>query len=64
MHGPGSYLATSIAAMSGQHAERPGDFLCLFVFFVASKTRAARGLFSSHKVTQEDTKKYEERAGR
>ena len=31
-------------------------FLCLFVFFVASKTRAARGLFSSHKETREDTK--------
>ena len=39
-------------------------FLCLFVFFVASKTRAERGLFSSHDETQEDTKQYEERAGR
>ena len=39
-------------------------FLCLFVFFVAGKTRAARGLFFSHKETQEDTKKYEEHAGR
>ena len=34
------------------------------MFFVAGKTRAARGLFFSHKETQEDTKKYEERAGR
>ncbi len=32
------------------------EFLCLFVFFVANKTRAARGLFFSHKETQEDTK--------
>jgi hypothetical protein len=31
-------------------------FLCLFVFFVAGKTRAARGLFFSHKETQEDTR--------
>ena len=37
-------------------------FLCLFVFFVASKNANCAWLFSSHKETQEDTKKYEERA--
>ena len=63
MGGLGGCLETSIAAMSGQLAEIRCKFLCLFVFFVADKTRAARGLFSSHKETQEDTEKYEERAG-
>ncbi len=64
LHGLRGCLGTSISAMCGQHAEMPCDFLCLFVFFVAGETQAARGLFFSHKETQEDTKKCEERAGR
>ena len=52
MDGP----ADRLPKKTRKSTKTPCDLLCLFVFFVASKTQAARGLFSSHKETQEDTK--------
>ena len=54
---PGRRTKSNQTVGDGWHNLRliPAIFVSLRVF-VASKTRAARGLFSSHKETQEDTK--------
>ena len=57
-----SVVETSIAVESVQHAEMPCDFCVSSCFSWPRKLEPGVACFFSHKETQEDTKKYEERA--